>query len=281
MQAMHFAFGVGGLVVPLLASPFLYSGEVLIEGVATNATLAIENSCSPEKLQVYIPQTDEHYSRKVKAEEKKAAGDKDELFWTKKIVVSVTALFMFTLLGFEVGMGSFITSFAVMSDHHLTPQVGVYMTSLYWFTHTFFKLIFIPLIVKIGMYGNIILELSILILANVFIVPFGNSIVWCLWVGVALVGIALATLWAAVFVLLESYFPVTSGIASFLTVSACLGEWVYPVIMGYAMEADPQLFLWVIFACTVICCGLFALLSLICITKLAKAPEKPVSYPLN
>ncbi|KAI1286388.1 hypothetical protein HDE_10978 [Halotydeus destructor] len=304
MQAMHFAFGVGGLVVPLLASPFLYSGEVLIEGVATNVTLAIENSCSPEKLQVFIPytmvgtscilsailflylfichrQTDEHHSRKVKAEEKKAAGDKDDLFWTKKIVVSVTALFMFTLLGFEVGMGSFITSFAVMSDHHLTPQVGAYMTSLYWFTHTFFKLIFIPLIVKIGMYGNIILELSILILANVFIVPFGNSIVWCLWVGVALVGIALATLWAAVFVLLESYFPVTSGIASFLTVSACLGEWVYPVIMGYAMEADPQLFLWVIFACTVICCGLFALLSLICITKLAKAPEKPVSCPLN
>ncbi|KAI1282602.1 hypothetical protein HDE_12977 [Halotydeus destructor] len=300
MQSMHFAFGLGGLVAPLLASPFLSAGEVPIEGLALNVTSATENSCSPAELQVYIPyaivgtacilsailflylfichrHTEEHHSRKEKAEENMAAGVKDEPIWTRRIVVLLTALFLFTLLGFEVGMGSFITSFAVMSDHHLTKQVGAYMTSLYWFTYTFFKLIFIPLIAKIGMYGNITLELGILVVANIFLVPFGNSVLWCLWVGVALVGIAITTLWAAVFVLLESYFPVTSGIASFLTVSACVGEWVYPVIMGYAMEADPQLFLWVIFACTVICCALFALLSFICISKLAPRPEIPTA----
>ncbi|KAI1286389.1 Major facilitator superfamily domain-containing protein 4A [Halotydeus destructor] len=263
MQATHFCFGLGGLVAPLLASPFLSAGEAPIEGLAGNVTSAIENTCNPEALRIHIPyamlgsacilsalfflylycchgNTEEHFSRHVKNDENGTADVKIDLMW-KKVVVAITALFLFTLLGLEVGLGSFITSFAVMSDHHLTKQVGAYMTSLYWFTYTFFRLPAIPLIDKIGIHCSIVLELGITVIANMFLLPFGNSIVWCLWVGVALVGIGISTLWASLFILLESFFPVTSGIASFLTVSACLGEWVYPVIMGYAIEMNPQL----------------------------------------
>ncbi|KAI1282601.1 Major facilitator superfamily domain-containing protein 4A [Halotydeus destructor] len=297
MQAVHFAFGFGALVAPLLASPFLSAGEAPLEGLSGNLTAQIAERCNPEELRIHIPyailggscilfavlfvylfcyhrDTDEHPSRHVKSEEDMATDNKKGLVCTKRVVIALAAMFLFTLLGFEVGMGSFITSFAVMSNLHLTKLVGAYMTSFYWFTYTAFRLLAIPLIDKIGMYRNITIELGILIVANIFLVPFGNSVEWCLWVGAGLVGVGISTLWGAIYVLLESYFPVTSGIASILTVSACLGEWVYPVIMGYAMEADPQLFLWAIFGCTVICCTLFAILSFLCLTRLAPRPSK-------
>ncbi|KAI1286391.1 Major facilitator superfamily domain-containing protein 4A [Halotydeus destructor] len=55
MQAIHCAFGLGGLVAPLLASPFLSAGEATIEGLDKNVTSAAENSCHPESLRIYIP----------------------------------------------------------------------------------------------------------------------------------------------------------------------------------------------------------------------------------
>ncbi|KAI1286379.1 hypothetical protein HDE_10987 [Halotydeus destructor] len=157
-------------------------------------------------------------------------------------------------------MGTFITSFAVLGDLHLTKQVGAYMTSLYWFAYTFFRLLAIAFIDKIGIRQTIVLDLGILVVANIFLVPFANSVEWCLWVGIVLAGIGLSTIWASTYSLLESHFPVTSGAASFLCVSVCLGEWVYPVIMGYAFDDSAQLYLWFIFGCTVLCFLLFIML---------------------
>ncbi|KAI1286380.1 Major facilitator superfamily domain-containing protein 4A [Halotydeus destructor] len=53
MQALHFCFGFGSLVAPLLASPFLSAGEAPIEGVASNVT-NIGALCIKEDLRFYI-----------------------------------------------------------------------------------------------------------------------------------------------------------------------------------------------------------------------------------
>ncbi|KAI1286446.1 Major facilitator superfamily domain-containing protein 4A [Halotydeus destructor] len=299
MQALHFAFGCGGLVAPLLASPFLTAGEAPIEGLAVNATLVAAQSCKPEDVRIHIPygivgvyaivvailflylycchgQTEEHPSRVAKAAVM-ATEDEKDLVWTRRIVIVSAALFMFTYLGFEVGMGSFITSFAVMSDNHLSKQVGAYMTSVYWFMYTIFKLVAVGFIDKIGSHNNIVIELMILIVANAFLVPFGNTITWCLWVGVVLVGIGVSTIWAAMFGFLENYFLITSKMAAFLTVSGVFGEVVYPVLMGYAIELHPQIFMWIIFVCTVFCCTFFAICSYLCRTRLCVVRDKQAS----
>ncbi|KAI1286424.1 Major facilitator superfamily domain-containing protein 4A [Halotydeus destructor] len=295
MQALHFSFGLGSLVVPLVVSPFLTAGEVPIEGLESNVTnLGLE--CRPEELRIRTPyailgcysltvalaflylscyhrQTDAHPSRLAKTDDS-VGGVKRDLVWSKRIAILLAGMFLFTLLGFEIGMGSFITSFAVMSDHHLSKQVGAYMTSLYFGTYTFFRLFAIGFVGRMSIFVNITGELCILVIANFFLVPFGNSVEWCLWVGVALAGMGISTIWAAIFSLLESRFPVTSGVASFLSVCTCLGAWVYPVIMGYAVEAHPQMFLYTIAGCTVLCCTLFGLLSFVCKTRFSPRDEK-------
>ncbi|KAI1306052.1 hypothetical protein HDE_01056 [Halotydeus destructor] len=281
MQALHFSYGFGAFVAPVLASPYLSGGEVPISGLTRDLATSL-NDCNPEALLIYIPytiigacclgvasvfayfscyhrHTEEHPSRLVDVDD---SAKVNSSVWAKRTVILLAGLFIFSLLGFEIGMVSFITSFAVSSDLALSEQVGAYMTSLYWLTYTFFRLFVIAFINRISITLNITIELIILITANIFLLPFGNSVEWCLWVGIALTGIGMSTVWASTFGLLESHFPITSGTASFLVISGCVGEWVYPSIMGYAVETDSQLFLWTILACTVICCTFFAALCL-------------------
>ncbi|KAI1286377.1 Major facilitator superfamily domain-containing protein 4A [Halotydeus destructor] len=297
MQLLHFAFGLGSLVAPLLASPFLSAGEVPIEGLRSNVTdIAIQ--CDKATGSFYISYaiigafslsvsmvffylscfdrvTEEHPSRLEKRDDSMAA-DKDSI-WYKRAAIFVAALFLFNAGGLEIGMGTFITSFVVLGDLQLSQQVGAYMTSLFWFTYTFFRLFAIVYVDKIRVELTILLDIGILVIANVFLLPFGNSVEWCLWVGLAIAGIGLSTMWPSTFSLLENHFPITGGASSFLILSICLGEWVYPVIMGYAFATSAQLYLWVIFACTVLCFLLFIVLCFVLKATVAgeKSPLKP------
>ncbi|KAI1281210.1 hypothetical protein HDE_13306 [Halotydeus destructor] len=284
LLTIHFTFGLGGLVAPLVTSPFLYTGEGSSLELDGNATSIVADLCVKEALRIHIPyaimgafsvltsclflylfcchrHTTEHESRLVNVDKDMADGVKQEMIRHKRIVVVVAAIFLLTLMCFSLGMSSFVSSFAVLSDLHLGKQDGAYLLSLFYFTYTFYLLFSIPLVNKIGINRNIIMELGLIVLANIFLVPFGNSVEWCLWVGVALMGLGISTMYASLFVLLEGYFPVTGGIASFLTVVAFLGGWMYPVVMGYAIGNDPQFFLNVILMFTVACILLFAILS--------------------
>ncbi|KAI1278434.1 Major facilitator superfamily domain-containing protein 4A [Halotydeus destructor] len=277
MQTLHSFYGVGSLVAPLLASPFLSISKEEPRTVTKNST----SQCGQEESHIYIPyaamgvlciilasvflylycfrrQTDEHCSRQVEQHDS-TDGQKDSP-WPKRTVIVIAGMLMFAVLGLEIGMGSFITSFAVKSDLHLTSRAGAFMTSAYWFTFTFARILAIGCVDKISIYLNITIELVVLLAANIFLIPFGNSVEWCLLVGVALVGVGISTLWAAVFSLLENHFPVKSGTGSFLIISACIGELIFPLILAYALETSPQAFLWTIFACTVMCCIIFGAL---------------------
>lgn len=70
------------------------------------------------------------------------------------------------------------------------------------------------------------MELGIIVLANVVLVPFGNTYEWALWSGVAILGVGMSSIWASIFGYLEEFFPVTSRMAASFTVAATFGELV-------------------------------------------------------
>ncbi|KAI1309029.1 Major facilitator superfamily domain-containing protein 4A [Halotydeus destructor] len=267
MQALHFMFGIGGLISPLIVSQYLVplvsmsrlnSSElmepniIMLEGNVTcnadNLNLGppyqmISGYCFLASLLalylfVFHRHTSPHPSRLEKKEDGATSTTVDPK--VRALVWVLTALFCHIYLGLEIAMGSLLTTFAVKSDLHLTKVTGAYMTSVYWSTFTFFRIAAVAYIGYVGPYYNIIFELGLVILSNLFLVPFGNSVEWCLWVGVALLGLGVSSIWASVFGFVENYFPVTSKMASTFTVSACLGEFVFPFLMGYFAEHSPQ-----------------------------------------
>ncbi|KAI1305946.1 hypothetical protein HDE_01057 [Halotydeus destructor] len=189
MQALHFSYGFGSFVAPLLASPYLSDGEVPIAGLRSDWATALNADCNRKDLLLYIPytiigscclgvalvfayfscydrHTEEHPSRLVSVDH---SAKVNSSVWPKRTVILLAGLFIFSLLGFEIGMVSFITSFAVSSDLALTEQVGAYMTSLFWLAFTFFRLFVIAFINRISITLNIAIELLIIITANIFL----------------------------------------------------------------------------------------------------------------
>lgn len=127
---------------------------------------------------------------------------------TYKIVIVVSTAFVTVYYGLEIAMASFLTTFAHKSELRLSKATGASMTSLYWSTYTVFQLMTVFYSNTVGPEKNIILLLTVTLIANCFLVPFGNTLVWCLWTGSAIMGIGLSALWGSIFGYLENYFPI-------------------------------------------------------------------------
>ena len=85
----------------------------------------------------------------------------------------------------------------VKSDLCLTKQDGANLSLVYWITFSLFRIFAVLYIDYVGSEYNMYAELFLMMVANAFLVPFGNSIEWCLWTGIALIGIGTSSIWAS------------------------------------------------------------------------------------
>lgn len=203
-----------------------------------------------------------------------------------KIVVVLATAFMTVYYGLEIAIAQFMTTFAHVSQLQLPEKTGAIITSVYWITYTFFQLFAVFYTTIVGPEKSIIFLLVIIMIGNCFLIPFGNTHVWSLWTGAALMGTGMSALWGSIFGYLENYFPIvrvfvfffflnrfvnltifcfkTSKIAAGFTVFSCFGELVVPNLMGVFIEETPTVFLWTILFCSLTICLLFAATSVFC-----------------
>jgi len=332
MQAFDFFFGVGALLAPLVAQPFLLETENLDIDFTTlfpifanetttpvsvySSTMEYYNSLktdiSPDDLKlvypysiialvlafnsvfllilwIHSPNIEEHPSRakpvttkskydaatstatiststtletlETGIERLRSNSKSTQTPITKDIVnqykksklfaVILSMMFMHTYYGLELTFGSFLVTFAVESDLKLSKRIGVQMTALFWGTFTFWRLITIFYIEYIGNGLNIFACLTVVMIGNLLLVPFGNSSVTCLWIGVALMGLGTSSIWSSLFGYLEDNFKVTSRISSSMIVSAMVGEFIFPIVISTFVAETPQVFLYVTLFCSI------------------------------
>lgn len=151
----------------------------------------------------------------------------------KLFVVCLSTVFMYFYVGLEIAMGTLLVSFAVKSDLRLDKVTGAAITSVYWGTFTFFRLVAVFYIEYVGSEMNLYFSLSLILLSNAFFLPlaFGINQPWLLWTAAALIGLGTSSVFASVFGFLEEYFPVTEKMTAAFSMAACLGEFILPFIM--------------------------------------------------
>ena len=193
----------------------------------------------------------------------------------KAVVVVLTLLFMHTYLGLEIAFGSFLTTFAVNSSLSLSKVDGAHLTTLFWSTFTLFRVATVFYIEVVGNERNIFASLTVILIANACLVPFGASNVTLLIIGVALIGIGISSVWACVFGFLEEHFPVTSLMSAFMIVAATLGEFVFPAVISAFIAKDPQILMWVTLFCSSAIAILFTAMATVCRKYIGKAPPPP------
>lgn len=192
--------------------------------------------------------------------------------WTL-VVVIVTGLFMHIYYGLEITFGSFLTTYTAKSHLNLDTRVGASLTSVFWGAFTLWRLVTIFYMAYLGTTWTIVINLGIMLVGNLFLVPFGDKYQWSLWVGTATIGAGISPIWACMFGYLAQYMPVTSRIAAVMITSAIVGEFIFPVIIARFIACQPMVFAWVTLACSLSIALLFLLISVICKSKLQGASQ--------
>ena len=308
MQGFTFFFGFGSLLAPLIAQPFLLETdeEYDVHLNYTHVNQTTTKTSSSDILLVYPysivacfmlltslfllivwkiePQTEEHPSRKETPginskkgssdnhKDQEATGITDDIKKCRNykfIAVALMMVFAHLYYGLETTFGSFLVTFVVESLGK-SKSDGTKLTSLYWGTFTFWRLTTVFYIEYIGSEMNILICLFIILAGNVVLIPFASSSVLCLWIGTAVIGLGVSSIWSAQFGYLEEYFPVTSKMSGSIIVSACVGEFLFPLIISYFVTTAPDVFLWVTLFCSLSLMAIFVILMYVMRVKLGK-----------
>lgn len=72
----------------------------------------------------------------------------------------------------------------------------------------------------------LIIDLVLIVLSNLVLMPFANHHEWALWVGSALMGIGVSSIYPTLWSFLELILPVTSKMTSVVNSCACVGEFI-------------------------------------------------------
>ena len=191
----------------------------------------------------------------------------------KGVVIILMMMFAHVSYGLELTLGQFLVTFAVDSDLHLSKSQGTRLTSLFWGTFTFWRLTTIFYIEYIGHELNLLASLAIILIGNVFLVPFGNSNELCLWIGVAIIGLGASSMWPSMFGYMEDYFAVSSRVASAIIISATVGDFVFPFIISFFVDSNPQVFLWATLFCSLSLAVIFLGIMAVMRTKLKEGKK--------
>lgn len=285
LQILHFCFGFGSCLAPLIVRPYLlqiededsdeianidFKPEDVRVQVAFNFIaawiflsaffFAIIFTCFRETPIIGIEKENESNGKSM--EDLMIVPESGKQKGYRFAANAMAMFFMFFYCGIEVALGSYLTPFAVNSDLHLAKKTGALLSSVYWMTFTFARLATIFYIVFVGARNSMIIALAIVFSSNIFLVGGGNTTAWCLWTGVILNGAGMSSMWGTLFALIQSYYPMTHRLTSLLVIAASCGECILSVTMGAFIDSNCNIIMMITMACSIALFILFALMYL-------------------
>jgi FHS family Na+ dependent glucose MFS transporter 1 len=307
IQALQLMYGAGSLIAPLIAQPFLVAIEkdfILVNGTEVEifhpemtkmiypysilAAFMAFNAVFLLIIWIVHPETPDHPSRFEEEDETKDQELKNQSYGSiiidaktesipsesshtkvwKVLIIFLVIIFMHITFGLQVSFGSYLMTFAVNSHMRLSKSIGAYLTTLYWTAFSLTKVAAIFFVNKLGHEVTILISLIMMMFGGALLVPFGDTDVTVLWIGVGLEGIGISSIFACVFGYMELYFPVTDLIGSLIAMSSVLGELSFPVIISHFIEADPQILMIILMGSSCILTAIFLFIMFVCKTKL-------------
>ena len=169
-------------------------------------------------------------------------------FWV--FIVSICTVFLFFYIGIEVTYGSFIFTFSVTyKELCFSKSKAALLNSVYWGSFTFGRLLGIGIaMLKVPTTVMIVADfvgcMATVVLINVV---RNNEIV--IWIGSGLLGLAIASIFPAILVLVDEYLEVTGRVTAILVNGAALGDMVLPLTVGLLVtNVNPEYFLYLMLA---------------------------------
>ncbi len=230
MNALHFFFGVGALLSPiLLAQSLAYSGTIDWAYWGLAGCMALLSL----KLMVTPPPPKKNLSA--------STATTSAIPWQ---AVIGAGLILFLYVGSEVAFGGWIYAYAIqfgIADETL----AAYLTSTFWAAITVGRLITIPLARRfhphVILLGNLIGSLGFLSFFALWPDPVIGT-----WVGTLGFGLAMSSIFPTTLVWVERHVPLSGQVTGFIFGGGSLGAMTLPWLIGQWIESAPSYFMIVV-----------------------------------
>ncbi|RWS05129.1 Sodium-dependent glucose transporter 1-like protein [Dinothrombium tinctorium] len=258
IQFLYFFYGVGSLVAPLLTEPFLL--PVKYDKIG-NVTL--NHHYKPHDLKIRLPYAiiaayafsvlvifiivyclKKKYTIHPSLSIEDQTREEKRSFMKTITIVSLPAIFLHLYFGNTITFGGFLTTFSVKSKLNLSKSKGAFMTSIFWSANALFRL---PVMILMRIFSSrnlIILELILMLSSSAVLSVFGNQYEIALWTSAILMGLGSSSIFALYVGYLNNYIKLTNKILSILLVSACVGEFLYPVVIAKYIDLNANIFIY-------------------------------------
>jgi fucose permease len=219
MNALHFFFGLGALISPLLVAQVIgLTGDVdwaywLLALLALAPALVLARTPSP----VAPRHSDMPDERPV-----------------SRLLVGLIAALFFLFVGTELGFGGWIYTYGLETGV-ADPVTAGYLTSLFWGSLTLGRLLSIPLAARLRPQVMLALDLVGLFLSLALLLGWSDT-PGVVWVAAAGYGLSMANVFPTLMTLAEATMPITGRVTSAFLVGSSLGSMAIPWLMGQAFD---------------------------------------------
>ncbi len=246
MNALHFFFGVGAFVAPILIAQAL-----LLTGGIRGAYWLLALLVLP--VSVWLLRLPAHVSRPALSAADQGGGG--------GLLVALVALMMFLYVGAEVSFGSWVYTYAVTLGLG-TATSAAYLTSLFWGALTLGRLLSIPLAARVEPRTILLADLigTLLSVGLIVLLPGWTPAVW---IGAFGLGLSMAAIFPTVINFAGRRMAITGRVTSYFLVGASLGAMALPWLIGQLFERiGPSVVMSAILIDLLAALGLFVLMML-------------------
>ena len=148
---------------------------------------------------------------------------------TTRLLLTVTAVFFFLYVGLEVGFAGWIHTYAEEID--FSDVAATWLTAVFWVGFTLGRIASSAFSQRVRPKSMLIASCGLAVIAAAVLVV-GNGSTAPVWIGAALMGVATAPQFPAMFNYLERRIRVTGSATAWFVAGAGLGGLTFPWLIG-------------------------------------------------
>ncbi|KAH6943373.1 hypothetical protein HPB50_020531 [Hyalomma asiaticum] len=296
LQVFHLAFGIGGLVGPFIARPFLSNNIDNGNATASNTTeglhltrnhvfyqpvdfLELSNSStaqnSTSESHVYCAYDNVDFKpSKPEGDSPTGTDEPRNIVRFTRIVLAIMCLYIGAEVAFEVTTSQMVASFAVKSQLHFSKSLAARLESAYYLSFAAGRLTASLATIKLPVFWVLVSVQVILLPTAVTLVVLGSSSSTVLWICITLVGFGQGPIYAAIIAWTSGHITLTNKMMALVAISDGIGSMIAPVVVGQFLDRDANVFLYALLMTFLLGALIFTSMSLYLRSKRHRSEDK-------
>ena len=284
MHSIHFSFGLGAFLAPLIAENFLQKENTIENYNAQPTDSRIDETSEQNQSTVetseagiqvlypiigayaiivsigYLVFAVESYMNTINYNKlNEIRNQESNTQPNNKVVIAVILTFLLCYKGTAATYAMYLATFSVKSNLHLSRQMGAKITAVFWGSFTFMRLAAIFLSVKVSPLGTLAFSFFMSIVGSSLLAMLGDVSSTALIILSAFMGLGTAPIFASCMLWMNQFMTVTNKIGGFMTVAGAIGADVFPLFLGQFIATMPMLLMYMQAVLICMCMLLFIL----------------------